>query len=81
MNRVEDSLDVVKLVRSNRALTTLLRLLLTKDERRLLRLQRRQSVLEYATKHKPAESSDIDNDSDQVIMRWAKADHNHVSDS
>ena len=41
VSRVEDSLDVVKLVRRNRALATLLRLLLTKDERRLLRLQRR----------------------------------------
>ena len=38
ISRVEDSLDVVKLVRSHRALATLLRLLLTKDERRLIRL-------------------------------------------
>ena len=46
MSKVKDSLDVVKLVRSFRALNTLLRLLLSQDERRLLRLQRRQSVLE-----------------------------------
>ena len=38
ISKVEDSLDVVKLVRSYRALATLLRLLLTKDERRLVRL-------------------------------------------
>ena len=38
MSRVEDSLDIVKLIRSYRALNTLLRLLMTKDERRLLRL-------------------------------------------
>ena len=46
ISKVEDSLDVVKLVRGFRALNTLLRLLLTQDERRILRLQRRQSVLE-----------------------------------
>ena len=47
MNRVEDSLDVVKLVQSFRSLeNTFERLLMTKDERRLIRLQRRQSVLE-----------------------------------
>ena len=38
MNRVEDSLDVVKLVQSNRALNTLLRLLLTKEARHIIRL-------------------------------------------
>ena len=38
MSRAEDSFDVVKLVRSFRELKTLLRLLLTQDERRLLRL-------------------------------------------
>ena len=36
MSRTEDSLDVIKLIRNSRVLKTLLRLLLSKDERRLI---------------------------------------------
>ena len=46
IRKVEDSLDVVKIVQNSRALNTLLRLLLTSDERRLIKVQRRQTVLE-----------------------------------
>ena len=38
ISRVEQSLDVVKLIRQSRALSILLRLQLTRDERRLIRL-------------------------------------------
>ena len=57
---------MVKLIRQGRALNVLLRLLLSKDARRLIRVQRRQTVLEP-----PPESSDEDAMSDEAIMRWA----------
>ena len=51
MRKVEDSLDVVKLVRDSRALNTLLRLLLSKEERSLIRFQRKYNrVLEDSNK-------------------------------
>ena len=68
ISKVEDSLDVVKMVRNGRALTTLLRLLLSHDERRFIRLQRRHSVLEPLVK-----SSDEDKISDNTLMRWNEA--------
>ena len=37
-SRIEDSLDVVKLIRQGHALTVLMRLLLTRDARRLIRI-------------------------------------------
>ena len=51
MRKVEDSLDVVKLVRDSRALNTLLRLLLSKEERSLIRFQRKYNrVLDDSNK-------------------------------
>ena len=58
---------MVKLIRQGRALNVLLRLLLSKDARRLIRVQRRQTVLEPPL----PESSDEDAMSDEAIMRWA----------
>ena len=48
ISRTNNSLDVIDLVRQSRALTTLLRLLLSKEARYLIRQQRRQNVLEPA---------------------------------
>ena len=66
MAKVENQLDVVKLIRQGRALNVLLRLLLSKDARRLIRVQRRQTVIEPS----PV-SSDEDAMPDEDIMRWA----------
>ena len=71
MSKVEDSLDVVKIVRNGRALNTLLRLLLSSDERRLVRVQRRHSVLEPLLRS----SSDEDKISDNALMLQVKATH------
>ena len=57
---------MVKIIRQGRALNVLLRLLLSQDARRLIRVQRRQTVLEPRL-----ESSDEDAMSDEAIMRWA----------
>ena len=45
-------LDIVKLVRNSRSLKTLLRLLLSKQERRLLRFQRREAVINLKSEEK-----------------------------
>ena len=42
----QDSLDVVKLVRYGRALRTVLRLFLSSEDRQILRIQRRNTVIE-----------------------------------
>ena len=68
---MEDDLDVVKIVRNGRTLNALLRLLLSNDERRLIRLQRRHNVLEPLL-----ESNDEDKMSDNALMRWAAAKTN-----
>ena len=71
MSKIEDSLDVLKIVRNGRALNTLLRLLLSSDERRLVRLQRRHSVLEPLL----ISSSDEDKISDNALMLQVEATH------
>lgn len=43
---LENSLDVVKIVRAGRSLNTLLHLLLTKKERLLVRIQRKHILLD-----------------------------------
>ena len=43
--RVEDALDVVQLVKNQRMLKTLLRLILTKKARDFIRVQRKDSVI------------------------------------
>ena len=44
--KLEDSLDVVKLIRAGRVQRTLIRLLLSKSGREMISFQRREAVLE-----------------------------------
>lgn len=56
--RLDDALDVVRLIRSNRALATLLKMILTRHEKRLLRLQRQDLVLDIHSSATEAPDSD-----------------------
>ena len=67
IKKVEDQLDVVKLIQQARAFKTLLTLLLSKNERYLLRVQRRHILLN----HKQS-SSDEDKKSDYSVIQHIK---------
>ena len=55
-DKLDKSLDILRVIRSNMALSTLLRLYLRKDERKLLKYQHRNTVL----KGRPSSSSSSD---------------------
>ena len=64
-------LDVVRLIRNSRALSSLLRLLISNEDRHLIRLQRRHSVLEL---HGGKNSDTSADDSSIEVERHIKRD-------
>ena len=64
--RLDEHLDIVKMVRYNTALATLLRLMFSREERMMLRQQRRQKVLSIKNKTTVLSNS---SDSDIVYQR------------
>ena len=67
VKRLDDELDVVRLIRRSRMLSTLLRLLLAPDERRLLSFQRKEAVINLSN-NKNSNS----NHSDSTILKLFK---------
>ena len=67
----QDSFDVVKLVRYGRALRTVLRLFLSSKDRQLLRIQRRNSVIE-AKLSQNAKSTGDDILDEEIIQKVRK---------
>ena len=76
LNELDRHLDVIKLVRQNRVFTTLLRLLLHKQERRLIRFQRRECILE----DRKMMSSEEDYP-DSVLLQMIRREQNNLLQS
>ena len=76
VNRLERQLDIVNIVRDNRSLKTLLELLLSKQERHMLSLQRKHSVLEQDPEAAAAISAFEESD-DEIIMSSIKRQNFH----
>ena len=56
---MDKDLDVVNLIRQGRTFKTLLRLLLTSDERRLIRFQRCEAVLDLKDSNRKSSNEDF----------------------
>ena len=74
--KLDDSLDIVRLIRMGRSFRTLLRLLLPKNERRLIRFQKREAVVgDHAS---GMSSADELSDSQLLQVFRRHRDINHV---
>ena len=67
--RIDEHLDIVKIIRQNTAFATVLRLMFSREERMMLRQQRREKVLQIEKKTTSLRSS---SDSDIVFKRLNK---------
>jgi len=76
--RLGDHLDIVKIVKRNRALSTLTRLLLTSEERSMLQLQRRDFVLDLEpveANRQTRQEHELENLSDRELLKRFKWRH------
>ena len=70
---IDRELDVVRLIRQSRTLTTLVRLLLSRDERRLLKFQKREAVLKISElQNKEDDSSSFEDELDSTLLQIFK---------
>ena len=73
--KLKESFDIVNMVRTNRAMKTLMRLLTSREERQLIGFQRSQCVIDNDRKGQSSDSSD--DLSDGAILRKFK-DEGHL---
>ena len=77
--KVDRTMDLVNFVRQSRALNVLMRLILSKEEQRLVQRQRKESVLELSSDESPGKRTFKDDD-EVIDEKWVSAYLSKVKD-